>query len=140
MSSLGCKEWQTRTAGVHTLVNFYLNFRNTENEFKRSLTTTITGGYYTNSSISNQQYILSHASPNHLQYNFAVINMATNEIPFTTTSTAFSVPVTVASVIIPNNPPVSMTTTELQVALHVTVDMTTSAATMGPYNIPNGTV
>ena len=79
--------------------------------------------------------MLYPASPNHPQHNFPVMNMDTNENPFTTTSIAF-----LAFTVIPDNPTASMVPVSFQVTLHASVARAAPATTTGPYTIHSGTV
>ena len=67
------------------------------------------------------------------------MDMATNEMTFTTTSTIFSTAVTARTSAISDNPQPAIILTKSQVVLHAVVDSAVPAATTGPGSISSGT-
>ena len=75
------------------------------------------------------------AITNHLFYNFSAMDMATNEISFTTTSTVFAAIVTTVTDIIPDDQPITISSTSFQAVVYASVAMVDLAATTGPDTI-----
>ena len=66
--------------------------------------------------------------------------MATNDMLFITTPTAFYASIAFTSIAIPDNTLASMLLLVFQVTLHNSVTMIAPVATMGPDNIPSDTL
>ena len=91
-----------------------------------------------NVSTSNRYIAIPPDIPNHPQHNFATMNMATNEISFITTSTAFATTLVTTNTLILDNPPIAIIPAAFQVTIHVAITMVALSSTLGPYTVPDG--
>ena len=68
------------------------------------------------------------------------MHIATNDIPFTATPTAFAPAVTTAYINIPDHPSAAMTPSAFQVIVRIATNMADQTATTGPAPIPSCTL